>query len=165
MDSKYKQFEKIYKLYVKAIFRFAYLKVSDNDLAQDITQDTFIRFWRVLSDGEEIKNHKAFLYFIAHGLVVDYYRKKKNKVQISLDKVDGQLVDIDDELEKKMDMEVQLDGIRSKLREIKKEYRDILLLHYVEDLDIPEIAFILKKKENTVRVQIYRALKALKGKL
>ncbi len=160
-----RQFEEAYRLYVKAIFRFAYFKTSDNESALDIAQDTFLRYWKILTAGHNIKDPKAFLYFIAYGLVVDFYRKKKHRAHVPLENIDEGLIFIVDDLENKMDDKNQIDFVLSKLRKLKDEYRDALLLYYIEDLPVADIARMLNKNENNVRVLIHRALKDLKGKL
>lgn len=159
------QFEEVYRQYAQAIFRFIYFKVSDYELAKDFTADTFIRFWEQLVNDKAIQNNKAFLYFIAKGITIDYYRKKKNAKNVSLDTLDERLLGVIDAGEDVISVKQELEQVYVKLKEIKKEYQDVLLLHYVEDLKISEIAQVLNKKENTVRVLLHRALKTLKEKL
>ena len=84
---------------------------------------------------------------------------------MSLDTIDERLLGVIDSAEDKFSMKQELEQVYVKLKEIKKEYQDVLLLHYVEDLKISEIAVVLNKKENTVRVLLHRALKTLKEKL
>lgn len=162
---QYQLFERAYRQYGQGIFRFIYFKVSDYELAKDFTADTFIRFWKQLVNGTEIQNNKALLYFIAKGIVIDYYRKKKNTKSVSLDSIDERLLGVLASVEVKISVKLQLEQIYKKLKEIRKEYQDVLLLHYVEDLKIAEIADVLNKKENTVRVLLHRALKTLKEKM
>ena len=52
--------------------------------------------------------------------------------------------------------------INAKLTKLKKEYQEIILLRFIEDLDYAEIAKVLGKKESGVRVLLYRAIQALK---
>lgn len=167
MESKklHHQFEDAYRHFAQGIFRFIYFKVSDYELAKDFTADTFIRFWKKLANGIEIQNNKALLYFIAKGITIDYYRKKKNTKTVSLDTIDERLLGVIDTAEDKFSIKQELEQIYIKLKKIKKEYQDVLLLRYVEDLKISEIADVLGKKENAVRVLLHRALRTLKEKL
>lgn len=161
----YLLFKKIYRSFSKGIIRFIYFKVSDYEIAQELAADTFIRYWKALVKGTEIKNDKAFLYFIARGLTIDYYRKKSKIKNVNIDTIDERLLGVIDNSEDRLSQKQELDEVFKKLSEIKKEYRDVLLLHYVEDLEIAKIAFILSKKENNIRVTLHRALKSLKEKL
>ncbi len=167
MDRKTQQFEEAFDAYGKAIFRFVYFRVSTREVAEDIVQDAFLRFWKIVSAGEGIKDTRALLYTIAHGLMIDHYRKEKYRVQISLDieKIDAELTFTTDDAEKDAVAREEIEGVLAKLADIKREYRDVLLMRYVEDLGISEIAGLLYKSENSVRVLIHRALKALKDKL
>jgi RNA polymerase sigma-70 factor (ECF subfamily) len=54
-------------------------------------------------------------------------------------------------------------GFDGKLKELKSEYRNVLILKYVNDLSVSEIASILGKNKGNIRVTIYRALEALKN--
>ena len=75
-------FEKTYTDESDAIFRFCLVRVSNREQALDLTQETFLRLWQSLSQDKEIANARAFLFTVAHNLVIDWYRKKKS---VSLD--------------------------------------------------------------------------------
>ena len=160
-----KQFEASFTEFATGIFRYIYFKVSNYELAQDLTEETFVRYWKRLKDGKEIENHKALLYFIAKGLIIDHYRTKKNSKKLSLETVDERLLAASDDIEDAIAQKQELEQVYTKIRKLKKEYQDVLFLHYVEDLSIKEIAFIQKKQENAVRVLLHRALQELKKKL
>lgn len=164
-DLQLKQsFEEIYEQYAKAIFRFAYIKVSNYDVAQDVMADTFLRFWKIFSSDKPVQNPRALLYVIARGLIIDHFREK-NKKTVSIDVIDERLFSTIDNTPEKLEIKEQVVLVLEKLNEIKKEYCEIIILHYIEELEISEIAAMLKKKENTVRVLLFRALKSLKEKL
>lgn len=159
-----KQFEQSFKEFGTGIFRFIYFKISDHDFARDVTEETFVRYWKRLKEGKRIHNHRALLYFIAKGLIVDHYRTKKNSKKQSLDSIDERLL-VESNVEDEISQKQELERVYLVIKKLKKEYQDILFLHYIEDISIKEIAFIQKKKENTVRVLLHRALKELKSKL
>src|SRR5690606_23115332 len=68
--------------YSDAIFRFCLVKTSSRELAEDLVQETFMRYWQSLSSGKEMRNTRSLLYTIANHLVIDWYRKKRS---LSLD--------------------------------------------------------------------------------
>lgn len=160
-----KRFEASFIEFATGIFRYIYFKVSEYELAQDLTEETFVRYWKRLKDGKAIDNHKALLYFIAKGLVVDHYRIKKYSKKQSLETVDERLLAVSDNYEDALAQKQELEQVYTKINKLKKEYQDVLFLHYVEDLSIKEIAFIQKKQENAVRVLLHRALRQLKENL
>ena len=75
-------FNKLYRERVDSIYRFVFFKVSDKDLAWDITQECFLKMWRQIQDGAEVKNSNALLYAIARNLVIDYWRQKDHRQNV-----------------------------------------------------------------------------------
>ena len=93
---------------------------------------------------------------------MDFYRKKsKESVVTNLEQFEEIIADrevIISEVDKKIDLE----QIENKLKLLKEEYREVIILKYIEDLSISEISQILDKTKSNVRVLIHRALKTLK---
>jgi RNA polymerase sigma-70 factor, ECF subfamily len=104
------KFETIYEKESDAIFRFCLVRVSDREQALDITQEVFLRLWQSLQKGEDIRNSRAFLFTIAHRLVIDWYRKKKS---LSWDKIFGKEdteIDVIDEKTTEENLSASADG-------------------------------------------------------
>lgn len=163
-----KEFGRFYDLYVKRIYRFAYLKVGSREEAEDLTSETFLKVWDYFSrtPNHKINNIKAFFYQVANNLITDFYRKKK-LIPYSLDQFEGadKLVDSQAGEFEKMEKDEEVSRLMSALKNIPENYANIIIWYHLEDLKISEIAEILKKSEGTVRVTIHRALKALKKEL
>ena len=69
------KFAKRYDKYIAKIYRFTYLKLSSQELAEDITAQVFLKAWEVFrKDSKEVKNVQAFIYRIAKNEVANYYR-------------------------------------------------------------------------------------------
>jgi len=156
-----KLFNDVYRRFVVGIFRYVYFKVSDYETANDLTADIFTKFWKLLKK-ETVANNKALLYEIARGIVIDYYRKKKNRKNISLEEIDERLLGTLDKSENNLETKQEINRIVLQLKKIKKEYQEVIILYYIEELTISEISFIFHKTENNTRVILHRALKALK---
>ena len=161
MEKLEKNFSKIYDQYVEKIYRFVYIKVSSQETAQDLTSETFVRTWESFKDGSEIENPRAFLYRVARNLIVDFYREKSRSQTISDEYIKG-VVDPRVNLEQKALQNADLEKIRQALSSLKDEYQNVIVWHYIDDLKVPEIAQILDKSEDAVRVTIHRALKCPK---
>jgi len=160
-----RQFKESFTEFAGNIFRYVYFKVSEYELAKDITEDTFVRYWKVLVKEERVNSHKALLYFIVNGLIIDYYRTKKKSKNVSLENIDERFLSVEDDVEDAIAQKQALEEVYKKVKKLKKEHQDILFLHFIEDVSVKEIAFIQKKKENAIRVLLHRALKELKKKL
>lgn len=157
-------FSAIYDQYIDKIYRFVYLKVNSQEIAEDLTSEVFVRGWdRFREKGEEIQNLPAFLYQIARNLIVDHYREKGQARFVSTEYHD--LIDAGTGLEEKAIRGSDLDRVKTVLSNIKDDYREVIVWHYIDELSIPEIAKMLKKSEEAVRVLLHRALKSLKNQL
>ena len=160
-------FVKTYDLYFDQIYRFVYFKVSIKEDAEDLTSAVFLKTWGYVQDNsiKDYKTLKALLYRVARNLVIDHYRKKSSSVeQLSLD-VDDSKIDLPDKeqgVHEKMEIAESISLINEKLFELKEEYREIIVMRYVNELSIGEIAEALDKNKGNIRVTLYRALKALR---
>ena len=157
-------FSQIYDSHVEKIFRFIFLKVNSQDIAQDLCSETFLRAWESFKDNnKKIDNPNAFLYQVARNLIIDHYRDKGRTQTVSADYVS--IIDPGQDLEKKTLQDSDMGMIQSELNNLKPEYQEVIIWHYIEDLSVPEIAKMIDKKQGTVRVKLHRALKALKNKI
>ncbi|MEA2097507.1 MAG: RNA polymerase sigma factor [Patescibacteria group bacterium] len=169
LNGEKEAFAEIYDFYVIRIFRFVYLKTSSKETAEDLTSDAFLRCWKYIKEKSEsgkkeiIKNNKigSFLYRIARNLIIDHYRKKKHKtVEISEEEKES-IVDQKQDILAEIDKKQEIEELRKALGHLNDDYQEILILRYVEDLSMAEIAEITEKKEGAIRVQLHRAVKAL----
>ncbi len=161
---------RLYDRYVSSIYRFVYLKLPTREVAEDVTSETFLRFWQSLLDQKEIANVRAYLYQIARNLVVDYYRKQQNtealeqSVTFGQDGTssvnEGQFSDRSRQhqlIEARADLSLVLE----KINRLKEDYRDVLTLRLIDGLAFGDIAKVLGKTPGHVRVIYHRAIKAL----
>ncbi len=163
MENSHKAFSKIYDQYVEKIYRFIFLKVNSEETAQDLTSETFLRIWEKFKEekGNPIKNLSAFLYQTARNLVIDHYRQKSKTQLIS---AESQLiVDPNQNLEKEAFQRSDLWMVKEALVELKEDYQNVIIWHYIDDLPIPEVAKLLDRTEEATRVLLHRGLKALRA--
>lgn len=148
--------------YGDAIFRFCLVKVSDKELAEDMTQEVFMRYWRYLREDKEMRNTRSFLYTIANNLAKDWYKKKK---AVSLDdRLDAGLEPIATEAADPA-ISAEYNEVLQIIEDMDDRDRVVLLLRYVEGLPPKDIAEILEEKASTISVRIFRAEQRLKEKL
>ena len=84
MDSIHEQFSHIYDQNIEKIYRFVYLKVNSQEIAEDIVSKVFMKGWEAYQrDSAAIKNPSAFLYQIARNAVIDFYRQKGRSKVVS----------------------------------------------------------------------------------
>lgn len=152
--------------YNDALFRHAYLRISNRERAVDIVHDTYTKVWSYLKSGYEIDNFRPFLYKVLNNLIIDEYRKRK---EFSLDTLlSEEGVDegsFDDLQESTVDaLAATIDGRKAfaLLDQLGDEYKEVLLYRFVDQLGPREISELVEESENVVSVRIHRGLKQLR---
>lgn len=150
-------FADLYEFYFDKISQYIYFKVRDSEVAMDLSQQTFLNAWRSIDQYHDIGlSFSAWLYTIAHNLVVDYFRKRKQAIRIYdiLETLSQEPTFVDQTLDRD-----QLDRAIAKLNENEQQ---VILLRFLEGFTIEEIAKILAKSKGAVSTIQYRALAKLK---
>lgn len=159
-------FIKVYDDNIKDIYRFVYFKIGNKEEANDLTSMVFLKAWNHIQNNslESSKTLRALLYKIARNTIIDYYRETSNKLTASLDDEDNKIEVIDEgpDQQARLDQEADLDLIKSKLPLLKEEYREVIIMKFVNDLTLEEMADISGKTRGNIRVLLHRALKVLK---
>ncbi len=164
MANPKKKFSKLYDQNIDQIYRFIYFKVSSEEIAQDLCAETFTRGWEAFKKKyDQIENPRAFLYRIAHNLVADHHKARVKASFVSFD--DVPVPDPDTDIKKMSEVNSDFNNVKKALENIREEYKEIVVMHYINELRIPEIAKALDKSEGAVRVQLHRALKSLRKEL
>lgn len=163
---------KLYDIYIDQIYRFIYFKVPRKEEAEDLTGEVFLKTWQYINEmgAEAIDNLRAFLYQTARNTVIDFYRTNGHKEFLSLpeenvdeEKFSGGVADPKQDLVEKVELASDLLGVKKALEKIRDEYREIIILRFVEEMSVKETAEILGKSEGAIRVLLHRAVAALKG--
>lgn len=160
-------YAELYDKYVSGIYRFISFKVNSADEAQDLTSEVFLRSWHYLLESRDVVSFSSLIYRIARNLVIDHYRARKST--ISLD--EQRELDIDETMSptdqgeqiRLIDAELEANAVIDAMKQMKEEYRDILMLKYIEELSTSEIAEIIGKTQISVRVLLHRATNTLKS--
>lgn len=155
--------------YGDALFRHAFLRISDRERAVDVVHDTFAKVWTYIRGGYEIDNFRPFLYKVLNNLIIDEYRKIKESSLDALLEVEG--VDegsFDDLSESTVEsLAATLDGKQAfaVLEKLPDNYREVLVLRFVDGLGPKEIAELIEESENVVSVRLHRGLKLIRQQI
>lgn len=143
----------------KELYRFIYYKVQNREEAQDITQETYVRAISFLEKNrDQIKNFRGYLKMIALNIIRDQWRKKKRR---------GNDINIDDVSEDTLSDADFADGVNERaaveeaMKQLTQEQQEVIRLRIIEGYTSAETAKIMGRKEGTIRVMQYRALRAL----
>lgn len=157
-------FGEIYDLYVKQVYRFIYFKVSSAEQAEDLTSETFLKAWQYLKEKREVPHLRALLYSIARSVVIDHYRRTAcERCNVAAEDERGnELTEVASEKFLR-DVENKFDATRvmEKLHFLKDEYREVVVMKFLDQMTTGEIADALGKSASNVRVLLHRATKAL----
>lgn len=154
-------FEDVYKKYGREVYAYVSAHILQGENAEDVVAHIFVRLWGKVAKNVRIDNVRALLYTIARGLIIDHYRKNKRK-SVRIENVAEVSIATEDQTESDMIRNEERAMLYDKLDNIPSQYKDCLVMYYIQELKIAEIAQIMKKNENTVRVTIHRALQSLK---
>jgi RNA polymerase sigma-70 factor, ECF subfamily len=156
---KSQEFIEAYTTLADAIWRHVYFRIWNRDMAKDLMQDTFTRTWNYIRKGKKVNNLKAFLYKVANNLIIDAYRKKR---EISLDGLQQNGFDVESHEQLRIERDVENSNALRLVEKLEPHHRDIIVMRYVDDLSIKEIADVIGQSENVVSVRINRGMKELK---
>ena len=159
-------FTAIYDHFIEKVYRFIYLKVPTQQDAEDIAGETFLKVWHHIANQKSVTHLQALIYSVARNLVVDFYRKRGGTHIESIEETEPVIADrVDLTLEEKMHLKTEMANVESALRELKDTYREIIVLHFLNELSLTEIAHIVDRSPGAVRVILHRGLKALRSKM
>lgn len=169
VDDHETRFLKAFDEFNDALFRHAYLRVSNREKAIDIVHDTFTKVWSYIRKGYEIDSFRPFLYKVLNNLIIDEYRKRKEVSLDALLEVDGVDEGVFDELSENTveTLAATIDGKKAfeLLEELPDQYREVIIYRFVDQLGPREISELIEESENVVSVRIHRGLKMLRKKI
>ncbi len=151
----------LYETHHPAVFRYLYYRVGDRQTAEDLTSEVFLHMVRSLAG---YKDHgisfQAWLFKIAWNLAVDYYRKTSASPQLALwDNLPSSEAEPGAAVERRLTVEV----LRWALSKLGADQRDVVMLRFVADLPIADVARALNRSEDAVKGLQRRGLVALRA--
>lgn len=154
-------FGELYDKYFPKIYRFIFLKVSKRPDAEDLSHQVFLSAWRNIHTYESRGfPFSSWLYRIAHNSVIDFYRTRRDHLDIEL--VSAERMSTDPEMERIFDEGEEVSLVKKMLGRLREDEQTVLIMRFVEELSNKEIAQALDKSEGAVRVMQHRALKQLR---
>ena len=156
-------FAEMFDRYHEKVYRFAYLKLPKAQDAEDVTSEVFLKVWEHIKGGKKINSLQAFIYQVARNLIVDFYRRSGRPME-SIDETEIVIADRSDlTLQEKMTLKEDMARVEGALRKLKDAYREVIVLHYLNELSLVETAHAIEKSPGATRVLLHRGMKALKS--
>ena len=161
-------FEKILFVYENKILNYIYRFVRRREDAEDLTQETFIRFYKNIEDIDPDNNFKGWLYKIATNIVFDWLRKEK---RIRDGRAETKSVEPEFLMETQSSSEYRVhvlgqientDEVKRAMSELHPMHQSILILFYWDEFSQPEIAKLWNIPLGTVKTRMRQARQELK---
>lgn len=153
-------FGTLYTVLYVPLYRYVISKSKDTELAQDICQQTFLKFYEALGSYEPEKTPLAYLFTIAKRLLINHGEKK------TFESFDETLVDTYEDKEIAILDEVHLKHLAEKINDylpsLSPDEQEVVRLYFYAELGHKEISLILEKEEAYIRKIKERALKKLR---
>ncbi|MCB1008581.1 MAG: sigma-70 family RNA polymerase sigma factor [Acidobacteria bacterium] len=161
-------FQELVERYDRPVFGLVVRIVRRPETAEDVAQEAFLKAYRALARFDPERKFSSWLFKIAHNTALDALRREGHE-PLSLDAPVGEgeeapELPADPGAENPFERAAGRDlgrALEAAIREIRPEYREILLLRFVEELSYEEIAGILDLPMGTVKIHIYRARRDL----
>ena len=156
-------YEALIARYGQTIFTMVVRIIADNGRAEELTQDTFVKFFETLDRYDPIRaSLSTWLCRIAYRLVIDELRRR-HLPTISMEEVVGADADDSDDflLDETEDRETMLTQLEAAIRQLPIEEQNLLAMFYYEHRSIREMAFIVGAKDSTVKMRLHRIRKKL----
>ncbi len=153
-------FATVYTTLFTPLYRYVFSRCRDVELSNDISQQTFLRFFQALPGYEPEKSPLAYLFTIAKHLLINHGEKKAPVPfdEVLLETTGDETVDIVSDAHIKLLSE----SIDSYLPSLTGDEQEVIRMHFYAELSHKEIGEILHKEEATVRKIKERALKKLR---
>ncbi len=163
-----KAFEYIFKGYYSPLCLYAYDLLKDNELAQEIVQESFINFWEKRKKLEINQSLKSYLYRMIHNQCISYLRSDKTRQTKKT--VFEETIIAEQEIIKTISDDLIIDQyfksdieniVETTINNLPTQCREVFLLSRFESLSHKEISKKLDISVNTIKVHISKALKRL----
>ena len=155
--------EQIYDGFYDKIYNFIFFKVRDQFKAEDLCSEVFFKFVDfVKKQDQDIDNVNAILYRIARNLIIDDSRKIKESY-VGDEYLDS-IVDKDTIGELSDDF-INNENLLEIISSLKDDYRNVIVMYYMNEMTIKEIADVFEKNQGAVRTMLSRAIGSVKEKI
>ena len=155
-------FAELVKKYQKAVHTLAWQKIGDFHIAEDITQDVFLKVYQRLHTLKDPKQFSGWLYVITSNLCATWLRKKRIRTE-PIDDEETTMTPKDAysqhvvEERNKTAAEAQREVVKKLLAKLKESERTVMTLHYLGEMTVEEISRFLGVSGSTIKSRLRRA--------
>jgi len=165
-------FAEIVDLYKDKLYHLAYRMTGNRQGSEDVVQETFLRVYKNLDRYDENQKFSTWIYRIATNICIDQLRKRKAIYSLDAESSDHEGLDgyamlpSDDRTpESELLLSETQRIIHGAIATLPVKYKSIMILRYLQDLSLQEIADVLEMPVTTVKTRVHRGREFLRKKL
>ncbi len=168
-DGSQQAYKELIEMFGSSLLGYFYRNTGRLEDSEDLLQDLFIRVIKGLKHYDEREKFKFWIFRIAHNLLIDYWRKRKIKLESDIDESQGTFGrnisgDAPDPLSALSNKELY-DKLQDALDELPASQKEVLIMRYFSGLSFEEIADINGTPVGTLLARAHRGMQKLKTKL
>jgi RNA polymerase sigma-70 factor (ECF subfamily) len=149
----------IYDGYSEKIYHYIYRYLGEARLAEDLTAQIFLKLLEAIKASKGPRTHlSAWLYRVAHNLVVDHFRRRPREESLPLEE---ELVAAPEDVTVVVEKKLAQQQLRAAISHLTVDQQQVIVLKFVEGLSNAEVGQVLGKTEGAVKSLQHRALAAL----
>lgn len=150
----------LYRQYAPAIYGYVASRVRDSAVADDLTSEVFLRALEGLPRFEYRGIPvSAWLYRIAHDRMADHFRQQARRPTMPLE---NEFLSVQGEIEQEVDTRLRVQQLREAIEQLTAEQHQVILLRFTAGLKLKEVAYVMDKSIEAVKMLQWRALARLK---
>lgn len=150
----------LFDRYNKRIFNFLARMTMDRDLAEDLTQNVFLRIIKYRESYKEGKRFQSWIYQVARNIFSDHYQAAKNRTAgfVDVEKIGDKVMDLQESVEQ--DEREKL--LHQSMALLTEDQRELLVLTRFQQMKYEEVAVILDTTVANIKVKVHRAIQKLR---
>ena len=162
--------DEVFRLHRSKVFRFVLFSVRDDDVAETLTQDCFLKAYNARASFRGDCSVTTWLMQIAMNLVRDHARNRrlqfwKRAATVDVAEMSDALGDGSASVERQMLAREQVKGVWRAVEKLSASQRSVFLLRFVDEMELKAISVVMGMKESTVKTHLYRALAAVRAEM
>ncbi len=155
---------RLYDRHRESIFRYLWVRLDDRQLAEDLTGDVFMRMLDALPRYRlQGLPFRAWLYRIAHNLLIDYFRKMNHQATVPIDTVEEH--GTNDDLDRTIEKMLETERLQAALVSLEPTQCEVVILRFLAGLSLRETAQTLGKTEAAIKALQHRGLSGMRRAL
>ena len=150
----------LFDRYNKKLFNFLACMCQDRELAEDLTQNVFLRMIRYRNSYRDGMKFQSWIYQVARNVFSDHYQANKNRKSdfVAIEKISEGIMDINEE--KQQDEKEQM--LQRSMSLLNEEQRELLVLTRFQHLKYEEVAVMMETSVANIKVKVHRAIAKLR---